>query len=107
MLAAARSPNRRRAEVLIGAFDPHDGTEPADVAVRVDLARVHRLRFARRRGRIGVAAFRVPSAGAAPTRPQPTGAQVVPIERGAATVSVVVRPHEAVLLRLLPPAALR
>ena len=107
VLAAARSPNRRRAEVLVGAFDPHDGTTPAAAEVRVHLAGINRLRFARRRRYIGVAVFRVPNAGAAPTRPQAVSAQVVKTTRGAATVSVVVRPHEAILLRLLPPPALR
>jgi hypothetical protein len=107
VLASARSPNRRRAEVLIGAFDPHDGSEPADKVVRVELAGINRLRFARRRTQIGVVAFRVPSIGAAPTRPQAVVGFVIPLHRGAATVSLVVRPHEAILLRLLPPAALR
>ena len=82
VLAAARSPNRRRAEVLIGAFDPHDGTAPAAVAVRVDLAGINRLRFARRRRYVGVAIFRVPATGAAPTRPQAIGKLVVPVARG-------------------------
>ena len=107
VLAAARSPNRRRAEVLVGAFDPHDATAPATATVGVDLAGVDRLRFARRRRYIGVAVYRVANTGAAPTRPQAISAQVVKVTRGTATVSVVMRPHEAMLLRLLPPGALR
>lgn len=93
MLASSRSPNPRRAEVLIGAYDPHDGSEPAARVVRVDLTGVGRLRFARGRARLGVVVFRMPSMGAAPARPQPADSVVVPVRGGAATVYVVVRPH--------------
>jgi hypothetical protein len=102
VLAAARSPRRGRAEVLIGMYDPHDGSEPVERLVRVDLAGLDRLPFVKRRPRLGVVSFRVPATGAAPTRPRAIAAQAVPVHRGTAAVSVLVRPHEAVLLRLLP-----
>jgi hypothetical protein len=105
VLAAARSPRRSRAEVLIGLYDPHDGSAPADRLVRVDLAGLQRLPFVRRRPRVGVVGFRVPATGAAPTRPEAIAAQVLPVRRGAAAVSVLVRPHEAILLRLMPARA--
>jgi hypothetical protein len=102
VLAAASAPRRGRAEVLIGTYDPHDGSAPVDRLVRVDLAGLQRLPFVRRRPRVGVVGFRVPATGAAPTRPEAIAAQVLPIHRGAATVSVLARPHEAILLRLMP-----
>jgi hypothetical protein len=102
VLAAARSPRRGRAEVLIGTYDPHDGSAPVDRLVSVDLSGIHRLPFVRQRPRVGVVSFRVPVTGAAPTRPQAIAAQVLPVQRGRATVSVPVRPHEAILLRLMP-----
>ena len=105
VLAAARSPRRGRAEVLIGVYDPHDGTQPADQPVRIELAGLQHLPFVRRRPRVGVVSFRMPAAGAAPTHPQAIAAEIVPVHRGAATVSVLVRPHEAVLLRLRPASS--
>jgi hypothetical protein len=48
----------------------------------------------------------MPVTGAAPVRPQGVAAQIVRVHRGTATLSVVIRRHEALLLRLLPPAAL-
>jgi hypothetical protein len=102
-LATRRSLLRRRAEVLIGAYDPHDGTPPAPASVRVELAGLHRVRALRGSARVGVAAFHLPDAGAAPASPQETAHQIVPIEADRATVTVTLEPHEAVLLRLFHP----
>lgn len=104
---ASRSPDRRRSEVLIGVFDPHDGSVQSDRMVEVRLTGLRRLPFVRRRPRVGMVAFRVPATGAAPAGPEAIAGELVAVHRGAATVSVLVRPHEAVLLRLLPPGALR
>jgi hypothetical protein len=100
VLAARRSPRRGRAEILLGALDPHDGTPPGPVTVRVRLRGLHGLGFLRGRSELRVTAYRVRSTGEAATRPEPVGAQVLAI---GAPLTVSLQPHEAVLVRLSPP----
>jgi hypothetical protein len=100
VLAARRSPQRGRAEVLIGAFDPHSGVAPTATTVRIALGGLRRLGFLRGRHRVTVRTYRLRSTGAAATGPQAAGARVLPIAAGAAATTVVLRPHEAALLRL-------
>jgi hypothetical protein len=101
-LAAAGTRRARRAEVLVGAYDPHDGRPPADVTVEVDLRRLDRLPFLRGRSRVRIATSHLVSTGQAPTVPRRTGAAVVPIHAGVARVAVTLKRHEAALLRLSP-----
>jgi hypothetical protein len=100
VLAARRAPRRGRAEVLIGAFDPHSGTAPTPATVRVVLGGLRGLRFLHGRRRVRVATYRLHGAGEAAAYPQGMGARLFPIARGAAALTVTLQPHDAVLLRL-------
>jgi xylan 1,4-beta-xylosidase len=99
-LAAARSPTARQAEILLGAFDPNQGTLPPRISVRVDLRRLGSLPFLRGRGRASVAGFRIASSGEEPASPRALRAFTAPVRGGAASLTVALRPHEVVLLRL-------
>ena len=103
VLAARRSPQRGKAEVLIGAYDPHAGAAPTAANVRIALGGLRGLGFLRGRHRVKVSAFRLRSTGAAATGPQAAGVQLLPIAAASAAMTMVVRPHEAALLRLSAP----
>jgi hypothetical protein len=100
VLAARRSPDRRHAEVLIGAFDPHRGVPPTPSTVRVVLGGLRQLRFLRGHRRVRVAKYRLRSTGAAAATPLAARARRLPIAAGRATLPMAIRPHEVALLRL-------
>jgi hypothetical protein len=98
-LAAARSPTARHAEIVLGEY----GVQSRPVAVRVALRGLGALRFLRGSRRAALAAFRLASAGEAPVSPEPLPVRALAIARGTATVTLGLRPHEVVLLRLSRP----
>jgi hypothetical protein len=98
-VAAARSPTPRHAEILLGEFG-----EPAPPsALRVVLRGLGALRFLRGAGRGSLSAFRIISAGEAPVSPRPLPVRSLPIRDDAASLTIDLRPHEVVLLRLSRP----
>lgn len=98
-IAAARAPTSRHAEILLGEYG-----EPAQpISLRVDLRRLGALRFLRGANRAALAGFRIVSAGEAPVSPDASPVRSLPIRAGAASLTVALRPHEVVLLRLSRP----
>jgi hypothetical protein len=87
----------RQAEVLIGSYDPDTD---APLPVRVDLRGLGSLPFLARADRISVASFRVGSSGEEPVSPQALPARRVSLHGGAGVLTIDVRPHEVVLVRL-------
>jgi len=100
VLAARRAPKKGRAEVLLGAFDPHTGAAPTPATVRVVLRGLRGLRFLHGRRRVRVATFRLLNTGEAATFPVGERTRVLPITRGCASLAITLQPHEAALLRL-------
>jgi xylan 1,4-beta-xylosidase len=96
-LAAARSSTSGHAEILIGSFDP-DANAP--VAVHVGLRGLRSLPFLRRADRAAVASFRIASAGEEPVSPHALPARSLSLRHGAASLTIALRPHEVVLLRV-------
>lgn len=98
-LAAARAPTPRHAEILLGQYG-----EPAQPAsLRVVLRGLGALRFLRGTNRAALAGFRIVSAGEVPVSPDPLPVRSLAIRGGAATLTIGLRPHEVVLLRLSRP----
>ena len=100
VLAARRSPQRGKAEVLIGAFDPHTGAAPTSANVRIALGGLQGLGFLRGRHGVRVSAFRLRSTGAAAAGPQAAGVHRLPIANGSAAKDHRPAAARAALLRL-------
>ena len=98
-LAAARAPNTRHAEILLGEY----GEPLQPISLRVDLRGLSALRFLRGTNRAALASFRIVSAGEAPVSPNALPVRSRPIRAGAATLTIGLRPHEVVLLRVSRP----
>jgi hypothetical protein len=101
-IVAAAAVDPRHAEVELGYVDTHDRDLPAKTDVRVELAGVGRLRFARGGARVRVTGYRLRSRGeaaSAPTRMPRLG--VVAVSPGHLLVHVRgVGLHDTILLRV-------
>jgi xylan 1,4-beta-xylosidase len=102
---AARAPDPRHAEIVLGYLDTHDRPLPPRTDVLLDLRGVSRLRFIRGAAVPHMNAYRVRSRGQAPATPLAVRAPVVVrVSRGNLLLRVRgLRMHEAMLLRLSAP----
>ena len=108
-VAAAHTPDRRHAEVLLGYADLHEGAQPARISVAIRMRGLGKLSSHATPRRARVEVFRVRGEGEASARPardQPSN--TVRIRRGTAQVTVDdIALHDAVLVRVAVPPATR